>query len=199
MARRSGRRPGPSGTQEAILAAARRQFAEQGYDRTSMRGIAAQAGVDQALIAHFFGSKQRLFVEVVRLPFDPAQALPALLQGDRETFGDRLARFLVGVLENPQARSRLIGLVRAAASEPEAARMVRDLLMRDVWAPVTEMLDLEEAELRVTLVGSQMLGLIMARHVIKAEPLASLPPAQLAAAIAPTLQRYLFGPLPVGD
>ena len=77
--RRSGRRPGPSGTREAILAAARSQFAAQGYDRTSMRGIAAEAGVDQALVAHFFGAKQRLFVEVVRLPFEPSQVLPLML------------------------------------------------------------------------------------------------------------------------
>jgi AcrR family transcriptional regulator len=191
--RRSGRRPGPSGTREAILVAARRQFAAQGYDRTSMRGIAAEAGVDQALVAHFFGSKQRLFVEVVRMPFDPVEVLPRLLEGDRAALGERLARFLVSILDDPEARGRALGVVRAAATEPEAARMLREFLEGEVWAPLAEQLAVADASLRVTLVASQIVGLIMARHVIEAEPLRSLSGEELAAWVAPTLQRYLAG------
>ena len=138
--RRSGRRPGPSGTREAILAAARRQFAAQGYDRTSMRGIAAEAGVDQALVAHFFGAKQQLFVEVVRLPFEPSELLPVLLEGDRETLGERLAGFVASVLESPEGRARVLGIVRAAASEPEAARMLREFLRGELLAPLAQQL-----------------------------------------------------------
>ena len=193
--RRSGRRPGQSGTREAILAAARRQFAEQGYDRTSMRGVAAEAGVDQALVAHFFGGKQRLFVEVVRLPFEPSQVLPLLLEGDREAIGERLAAFVASVLAGPEGRARILGVVRAAASEPEAARMLREFLRGELWAPLDGQLRVEEAELRVTLCGSQIVGMVMARHVIGVEPLVALSGEELAALLAPTFQRYLVGEL----
>ena len=190
-----GRRPGPSRTRAAILEAARRQFGERGYDRTSLRSIAGEASVDPALVSHFFGSKQRLFVEVVELPFDPAETLLGILAGDPETVGTRLAHLLVSLLENPEARARMTGIVRAAATEPEAARMVRELLMREVWAPAAELLGVDDAELRMNLVGSQMVGLVMARYVVEAQPLASLPPDEVVAAIGPTLQRYLTEPL----
>jgi hypothetical protein len=107
----------------------------------------------------------------------------------------RLAELLVSVLENPEARARVLGIVRAAASEPEAARMVRELLTREVWAPGAALLGVDDAELRMNLVGSQIVGMVMARYIVGAEPLASLPPEQLVDAIGPTLQRYLIGPL----
>ena len=193
--RRAGRRPGDSGTREAILDAARRQFAEQGFDRTSLRAIAQEAGVDPALVTHFHGSKQRLFVTVVELPFRPAEVLPGILGGDRAGVGMRLARFVLGVLEHEPARRRLIGLIRAAASEPEAARLVRDLITRELFSEVVRALGSEDAELRATLVGSQVVGLAMARYIIAVEPLASADPGEVARALAPTLQRYLAEPL----
>lgn len=193
--RRSGRRPGDSGTREAIRAAAARLFAAQGYDRTSLRAVAAEAGVDPKLVAHYFGSKQQLFVAVVELPFDPAVAVPAIFAGPREEIGERLARFFVGVLEDPEGRRRMTGLVRAAASEPEAARLVRELIGREVVGRIVEQLEVDDAGLRASLVGSQMVGLAMARYVVGIEPLASLPPDAVVAAIAPNLQRYLTGPL----
>lgn len=198
MARRSGRRPGDSGTREAILAAAGRQFGERGYDRATLRSIAAEARVDQKLVAHFFGSKQQLFVSAVGLPFDPAEVVPAVLAGPRGQIGERLAQFLVAVLEQPEARRRMTGIVRAAAAEPEAARMVREFLAREVWVPVAERLEADEPELRISLVGSQVVGLVMARYIVEVEPLASAPAEAVAAAIAPTLQRYLAEPLSLG-
>jgi AcrR family transcriptional regulator len=193
--RRSGRRPGPSGTREAILAAAGRHFAQHGYDRASLRGIAAEAGVDQKLIAHFFGSKQRLFVAAVGLPFNPGEVLPAILAGDRDSIGERLAALLVSVLEQPELHQRLTGVVRAAASEPEVARMLREFLTRELFTPAAELLDTEDGPFRANLVGSQIVGLVMARYVVAIEPLASMPPMAVADAVAPTLQRYLLGPL----
>ncbi len=195
MARRSGRRPGDSGTRDAIRTAAGRQFAEQGYDRTSMRSIAGEAGVDPALVAHFFGTKHELFVDVVELPFDPGQVLPVIFAGDRQHVGRRLADFLLTALENPEARRRMTGLIRAAASEPQAARMVRELIAREVFARIIDALDVDDADLRAGLLSSQVVGLVMARYILEVEPLASLPPGQAAAAIAPTLQRYLTEPL----
>jgi len=195
VTRRSGRRPGGSGTRESIRAAAGRQFAELGFDRTSMRSIAAEAGVDPGLVAHFFGTKHQLFVDVVDLPFDPEQVVPVIFAGDRELIGRRLADFLLTALDNPEARRRITGLVRAAASEPEAARMVRELITREVFARIIDALGVDDADLRASLVGSQVVGLVMARHIVGVEPLASLSAERAAALIAPNLQRYLTGPL----
>lgn len=197
--RRGGRRPGPSGTREAILAAASRHFAQHGYDRASLRGIAAEAGVDQKLIAHFFGSKQQLFVAAVGLPFNPGEVLPAILAGDPDSVGERLAALLVEVLEQPELHQRLTGVVRAAASEPEVARMLREFLTRELFGPAAELLGTEDGPVRANLVGSQIVGLVMARYVIAIEPLATMPPRAVAAAVAPTLQRYLLGPLATED
>lgn len=160
-----------------------------------MRSIARGAGVDPALVAHFFRTKHQLFVDVVELPFEPSQMVSAIFAGERREIGRRLADFLLATLENPDARRRLTGLVRAAASEPEAARMVRELISREVFARIVDALDVDDADLRATLLGSQVVGLVMARHVIGLEPLASLPPEAVAAAIAPNLQRYLVEPL----
>lgn len=193
---RSGRRPGDSGTRDAIQAAAREQFARQGYDRTSMRSVALAAGVDPTLVSHFFGSKQRLFAEVMQLPFDPAVVLPPILAGDRAGIGTRLAGFIVGVLQSPEGKARMTGLIRAAASEDAAAVVVRERVSRDILAPLAAGLGSDQPELRGSLAASQLVGLVMARHVVGIEPLASLPPERVAALIAPTLQRYLTEPLP---
>jgi AcrR family transcriptional regulator len=196
MARkRAGRRPGTSGTREAILAAARSQFAAVGYDRTTLRSVAAEAGVDPALVVHFFGSKQRLFLAGVDLPFDPAGLIDQLAAGPRHAIGERVAAFAVGALENPDARDRWIGMIRAATSEPEATRVFREVLETRVFTPLAERLGVEDAALRAALMGTQLVGVAMARHIVGVEPIASAAPETLAAAIAPTLQRYLVEPL----
>jgi AcrR family transcriptional regulator len=197
--RRAGRRPGNSGTRHAILTAAGRHFAEHGYDRASLRGIAAEAGVDQKLIAHFFGSKQQLFIAAVGLPLNPAEVLPAILAGGPDAVGERLAGVLIDVLERPELHQRLTGVIRAAASEPQVARMLREFLTRELFGRAAELLGADDGAFRANLVGSQIVGLVMARYVIGIEPLATMPPDAVATAIAPTLQRYLVGPLTTGD
>jgi AcrR family transcriptional regulator len=194
--RPSGRRPGDSGTREAIAAAARRQFAEQGYDRTSLRSVALEAGVDPSLVSHFYGSKPQLLASVIELPFEPALALPVLLAGDRDELGLRLARFLVALLESEDGRRPVIGLVRSAVSAPEAAAMVRELISSRLLAALAENLGVDHPRLRGSLVGAQVVGLVMSRYVVELEPLASLSPDAVAAAIAPNLQRLLVDPLP---
>lgn len=193
--RPSGRRPGDSGTREAIAAAASRQFAETGFDRTSLRSIAAEAGVDPALVTHFYGTKQQLFVAVAQLPVEPADVLPLLTEGDPGAVGERLARFIVGVLETEAGRRRIIGLIRAAATEPEAAAMLRRLMMEQVLGPLAEHLDVDRPRLRATLCGAQIVGVVMSRYVVAVEPLASTPADEVVAAIAPNLQRLLTEPL----
>ncbi|TMC10255.1 MAG: TetR/AcrR family transcriptional regulator [Chloroflexi bacterium] len=190
-ARRGGRRPGDSGTREAVLEAARRQFSQLGYDRTTMRSVATEAGVDQKLVGYFFGSKHALFVAATRLPFDPAGSMSGVLGGDPSGTGKRLARLIVGLLEDPVASSRIIGLVRAAAAESRAARMVCDLLTREIWRPAAAEVPSERPALAVSLVATQVLGLVMARYVIRAEPLASQPPEAVVDLMAPLLQMVL--------
>ncbi len=196
--RHTGRRPGTSGTREAIVVAARRQFSELGYDRTSLRQVGLEAGVDPTLVSHFFGSKQRLFVEVVELPFRPPEVIPSLLEGPRDELGLRLVRFVLRVLETPEGRARVVGMVRAATAEPEAARLVREILTNQVLAPIAEGIGSDQAALRAGLAMSQITGLTIARYIVAVEPLASWPADRVIDAVAPTLQRYLAGPLDTG-
>jgi AcrR family transcriptional regulator len=192
---RAGRRPGASGTREAIAGVARRQFAELGYDRTSMRRIALEAGVDPTLVTHFYGSKQQLFLDVVELPFAPADVVTRLLSGDPASAGERVARFVLQVLESEQGRGRVIGIIRAATSEPVAARLIRDVLTRELLTPVAEAIGAGDARYRASLCASQMIGIALARYIVAIEPLASQPVDDVVAAVGPTLQRYLTGPL----
>ncbi len=190
-----GRRPSGSNTREAILAAASHQFAELGYPRTTLRGIAREAGVDTRLVTHYFGSKQELFVTVVELPFDPEQVLATILGGGPDDVGRRLATFALTMLETPSARATMTGLLRAAASEDEAARLVRDLLTARILVPLARGIGGDDPELRAALLGSQIAGLVVARHIVGLERLAEADPHTLASAVAPVLQHYLTADL----
>ena len=197
--RRRGRRPGSADTRGAIVAAARALFSECGFGRTSIRAIASRASVDPALVLHYFGSKENVFLSAIELPFEPEKVVPTLIAGDRETLGERVARFVVAQLENEGSRSRILAIVRAAASEPVAAGLLRSVIEGRVRDPIARALGSEDAELRASLVGSQVVGLVMARYVVGVEPLATLSPERVVQAIAPTLQRYLVGPLAAHD
>ena len=192
-----GRRQPGSGTREAIAAAARRQFGELGYRRASIRTIAAEAGVDPRLVQHYFGSKQELFVAVVELPIDPATVLDRLLAdaGAEPGVGRHLAAIIVGVLDSEEGRGTITGLIRAAASEEEAARMVRELVTQRLVAPVARRVARDHAELRAGLIGSQVVGLAFARHVVGVDALAAAPSERLVEALGPVFDHYLTGPL----
>jgi len=190
-----GRRPGQSGTREAIAAAAQNQFSERGYDRATIRGIAAEADVDPALVSHYFGTKQELFAAVTDLPWGLEEAMPWIIDGPRSKVGARFAQFLVGVLEDPESRRIVTSMVRAAASEPHAAPLVRELVTERVLRPIAKALESDQPALRAGLINTQMVGLVVARYVVGLEPIASLSPDDLARAIAPNLQHYLVGRL----
>jgi AcrR family transcriptional regulator len=193
-AKRSGRRPGPTTTRDAITAAARRQFAELGYDRATLRGMAGEAGVDPALVVRFYGSKESLFQEVMALPPATVEALASLAEGPRATVGRRFAEAVVGLLEDPRTRPVVVGRIRSAASHPDAAAMVREMVMRGVGSFVAALTD-DQPETRAVLAGSQVVGLAVARYIVRVEPLASLPPADVIDYVAPIFQHYLVGPL----
>jgi AcrR family transcriptional regulator len=196
MARRTGRRPGNPDTREVILAAAREAFAERGFDRASIRAIATSAGVDPALVHHYFGTKDQLFLEAMQVPINPGELLPDVLAGGRGQIGERLVRTFLRVWDSP-AGAAGVALLRSGVSNEWGARLLRELLTTQILRPVVAGLDLDPAEapLRVSLVASQIAGLAMIRYIVKLEPLASAPPETVAAAIAPTVQRYITGDL----
>jgi AcrR family transcriptional regulator len=190
---RTGRRPGVSGTREAILDAARRAFAEQGYQHATVRGVADLAGVDPALVHHYFGTKQRLFVAAVQLPVNPVEQLMAVLAQDPGQAGERMVELFLSIWDHAADQSPLLALVRSAAGDEQAAAMLREFIAEEVLGEIARRLGSPDARLRATLVGSQLMGMAMARYIVKVEPLASAPAAQVVAAIGPTVQRYLTG------
>jgi AcrR family transcriptional regulator len=196
MARRTGRRPGNPDTREAILTAARAAFAERGFDAASIRAIATAAGVDPALVHHYFGTKEELFRATIEVPIDPAQLLPTVLVGGPEGVGERLVRTFLGVWDSP-AGTPAVALLRSAVNNEWTARLLREFLITQVLRRVLDHLDIDPAELplRGSLVATQMIGLGMMRYVIRLEPVASASVETLVAAIGPTVQRYLTGDL----
>ena len=190
---RTGRRPGASRTRGAILDAARRAFAEQGYQHATIRGVAELAGVDPALVHHYFGTKQELFVAAVQLPVNPVEQLTAVLAQDPDQAGQRMVELFLSIWDHAADQSPLLALVRSAVGDEHAAGMLREFITEEVLGHIAHRLGSPDARLRATLVGSQIIGLAMARYIVKVEPLASAPAAQVAAAVGPTLQRYLTG------
>jgi len=194
MARRTGRRPGNPDTRDAILATARRAFAERGYDGTSIRAIAAGAGVDPALVHHYFGTKEQLFLATLEMPFDPRELLPQVVAGGPDQVGERLVSTFLRVWDSPAGNAGA-ALLRSAMSSEWTARLLREFLVTQILRRIVKMLDLDpvEAPLRTNLVATQIAGLAMIRYILKVEPLASAPHDVVVAAIAPTIQRYVTG------
>jgi AcrR family transcriptional regulator len=189
----TGRRPGDSGTHDAILLGARLEFGESGYDGATIRAIAARAVVDPALVHHYFGSKEQLFETAVELPISPAAFLPVLLAGDRERLGEQIVERFLTVWEEPHNRPVFMAMLRSMISNEQAADLVRRLLVKEVFGPLAVALGVPDAELRATLAGSQFIGLALMRYVGRVEPLASADVDTVAVAIGPTIQRYLTG------
>lgn len=187
----AGRRPGKLDTRTLILDAARECFAETGYDATTIRVIAGRAGVDPALVHHYFGTKSDLFVAAVDFPFSPRTVPPPLLEdGDA---GARTVAMFLSFWDDEATRRRMLAVVRSAMQHEAAAVMLRTFLRREVVGTFVSTLPRADAELRATLVGSQLIGMAIARYVIALPPLSTASTAELVAAYGPTIQRYLTG------
>jgi AcrR family transcriptional regulator len=184
-----GRRAGANQTRAAILEAARRRFAGDGYG-VSLRAIAADAGVDPALPVHLFGSKDALFAAAIALPVEPERVRAEVAAGPRDGLGERLARFFLSIWDDPRRRDPIMAMLRAATTSPPAAAALRDSLAAHVFAPLAPELD-EPAQLRLALCSAQLVGVGIVRYVVGVEPLASLAPERVAALVGPSLQRYL--------
>jgi AcrR family transcriptional regulator len=196
-AKRRGRPPRTESgdTRDRILVAAREEFSERGYEKTSVRGIAKAAGVDSALVHHYFGTKEQVFEAAIEVAFAPATNAPAAVtEGPLDGVGERLTRFIFGVWENPATRKPLLAVVRSAVNNEAAAAVFRRLVVSQVLGRVAAQLDLPDAELRAELAAAQLVGTAMLRYVIKVEPLASADVEQIIARVAPVVQGHLTGP-----
>jgi AcrR family transcriptional regulator len=194
-AKRPGRRPGDNLTRAAILAAARAQFAELGFDAASVRGIARAADVDPALVLHYFGSKAALFAAALEIPFDAQEVVERIVKGPRAQLGRRLARFFLASWDDPSRRQALMALMRAATTSPDAADLLRERIGERVLRPVGEHLGGPDAALRMSLCASHLVGLGITRYIVHIEPIASLDAERVADLVAPALQRYMTGRL----
>jgi len=195
--RRRGRpRGGESGSRERILAVAVEEFGERGYDATTIRGIAARAGVDSALVHHYFGTKADLFAEAVDAPMRPDVDIPALLAGPRDELGARIARYVFEAWEKPDVRKRGVVLLRAGIGNRLATPLLAAFLSRELLGRIAADLDHPDAELRASLVASQIAGMLLARHVLKLPAAAAASVDDLVAWVGPNLQHYLTGDRP---
>ncbi|MFJ3702934.1 MULTISPECIES: TetR family transcriptional regulator [Streptomyces] len=174
-----------------ILEAARSEFAGRGYDRTSIRGVAKAAGVDAALVHHYFGTKDEVFAAAVEVSFEPALLIPSILGGPSEDVGERLARYFIGVWENPVSRAPLLAVLRSALTHEAAAKALREFVLRRLLERIAAGLDVPDPAFRAELAASHMIGIAILRYVVRAEPLASADPEKIIEMVAPTLQRYL--------
>ncbi|MEA2248025.1 MAG: hypothetical protein QOH46_2554 [Solirubrobacteraceae bacterium] len=195
---RTGRRPGPNRTREAILDAARRAFAERGYDAVSLRAVARDARVDPALVHRFHASKEQLFIAAMELPVAPSELVAGLLAEGVEELGERLVRAFLTLYDEPAAREPFLALLRGAVSHERAATLLREFVDREVLGRLAAAASPDAPELRASLAGSQIVGLAMARYVVGVAPLRMAERETLVAAVGPAVQRYLTGPITPG-
>lgn len=188
---RTGRRPGSTDTRSAIVDAARRLFGEKGYEGATIRGIAREAGVDPALVHHFFGAKEHVFVAAMQFPFDPSALLPRVSEGPPDELGERVVRFFLSVLDDPTGRDSFLAIIRSAATHEHAAAALREFVTQALVGRISEASG--APRLRVEAAAAQLVGLAFLRYVVQVEPLTSADEEMVVATVAPTVQRYLHG------
>ena len=189
-----GRRPGRPDSRQAVLDAARRRFLADGYQAVTMRSIAADAGVDAALVSYFFGSKQALFGAAMQLNANPAELIATALDGDLAGLPERLLRTLLAVWDDPERGAPLRALVSGVGQEPAIARMMREVLEREMIAPIAKRIGGPDAEFRAGVVAAQLSGIVFSRYLLQVEPVASASAERLVELLAPALARVLRAP-----
>ncbi|MEU8802813.1 TetR family transcriptional regulator [Spirillospora sp. NPDC048819] len=189
-----GRRRGSPDTREEILAVARRRFLADGYGPVTMRSIAAEAGVDAALISYFFGSKKGLFGAVLGLIANPPEVLAGALPGDPAALPERVLRALLTAWDDPERGRPLVLMVRAAVQDPELARLVRDIVENELIGRIADHVGGPDVRNRTGVFGAQLAGVIFARYILGVEPVTSMPRDELIARLTPGLRAVLYGP-----
>ncbi|RBQ14527.1 TetR family transcriptional regulator [Spongiactinospora rosea] len=189
--RRPGRRPGTADTRGQILAAASKIFAEKGFDKATIRGIAREAEVDPALVHHYFESKEGVFVAAMRLPADPGQVVTRVLEGPRDRVGYRLVKEILTVTAEPAAREPILALMRTAMTNEQALTMIREFITRAILGRVMAVAGVPP--MRMEAAFSQIFGMLMMRYIVRLEPLASADIDEVAELVGPSIQRYMTG------
>ncbi|MFC5753520.1 TetR family transcriptional regulator [Actinomadura rugatobispora] len=184
-----GRRPGPTETREAILAAARDLFAEKGYDGASLRAIARAADVDPALVHHFFGNKEGVFVQAMQFPVDPEKLVPRILGAPRDRLGETMVRTFLEIWGDEERRAPILAMLRSAMTNEQAAVMMRQFVSAALFRRAAETHRIPM--LRINAAVGQMIGVALLRYVLKVEPIASATDEELVELIAPAVQQYL--------
>ncbi len=193
-AHRTGRRPGLSRSRHDILVAARRLFAERGFESTSLRAISREAGVDPALVHHFFGGKEAMFNAALADVINREEIFDEVIGDDPYGAGERLVGKFLSIWEEKETRESLLAMLRSAVSHPHSAELLGKFMVDGLLRHIAENVEPHDADLRAVLVCSQLLGLALMRYVFGTEPLASAEPEQIARSIGPTLERYFLQP-----
>ncbi|UBV24723.1 TetR/AcrR family transcriptional regulator [Mycolicibacterium fortuitum] len=194
--KRPGRPAGPSDRRERILASARELFARNGIDKTSIRTIAADAGVDAALVHHYFGTKTQLFAAAIHIPIDPMTVIGKLQEVPVDQLGHTLPSILLPLWDSEIGKG-FVATLRSILAGNDVS-LVRSFLQDVIIGEIGPRVDNPpgSARVRIQFVASQLVGVAMARYILELDPFASLPVDQIVETIAPTLQRYLTGELP---
>ncbi|MBO3746890.1 TetR family transcriptional regulator [Streptosporangiaceae bacterium NEAU-GS5] len=192
-----GRRAGSPQTREAILEAAVAAFTEHGYAGTTIRAVAKAAEVDPALVMHFFGSKDGLFAEAIGASALPLRKILDTVEGRLDGVGARLTTRYLELWEDAETGAVLHAILSSAASSPAAREMITAFMTTELLQPVAKRLGVDHAENRAILAGSQLIGIAFTRYILRVGPMAELTREELVACVAPVLQRYLTGPLPL--
>jgi AcrR family transcriptional regulator len=191
-----GRRPGKVDTKGDIIEAARRVFAEKGYDRASLRAVAREAGVDPALVHHYFDGKASLFVAAMALPFDPRVVKEGAGTGPRAG-GPDVEAFLTMWDQAEGTGSDFASCAAAMAASPAVADAVREFVAERVWSVLIPNPEESQAVTarRRGLVSAQLMGVAFTRYILRAPPISTATPRQIARWVGPTLRRYTEEPL----
>lgn len=169
------------------------EFAERGYEAASLRAVARRAGVDSALVHHYFDDKADLFAAALEVPLRPDRMLAVILAGPRDEVGAAIVRYLLDQLEDPKTQARFVVILRTVLGNGPGTRLLKEFLVREVLSRLAASGGAPDAELRATLAASQLVGLMITRFVVKLDPIAHTDPEELVARIGPVIQWHLFG------
>ncbi len=188
---RTGRRPGAPETREDILAAARREFGDRGYEATSLRSIADRVHVDPALLVHYFGSKEGLFLAALEVTVGPSALFSGLSALDVREAAELIVGRYLTVLDQEKTRDVVLALVRSAVSSERAATMLREFLVGEMLACLSTLIDQPDGRLRASLVVAQLIGIAVLRHVVKLDAVVRASDDELVSLVAPVIEGYL--------
>lgn len=187
----TGRRPGKTDTHQSILGSAQKLFAEVGYDKATIRAIAEDAHVDPALISHYFGTKQELFLASMLPIYKGSELLSEAMLSTEDEIEQKLAGLFVQLTQDKETLKILIGMIRSATTDEKAAEMVKEFVETKLVKPMSLLLTGDNPDLRASLIGSHMIGIIITKYIVKAEPLASASSSDIAAQIGPAIEKYM--------